>query len=294
MFPQPRVIEVDGRVLTVEDTGPHDGVPVLVHSGGGSRHIAPAAVRQAHVAGMRLIGYDRPAYGGSTPLPGRSVADCGPDVLAIATELELGRFGVWGFSGGGPYALATAALLPGMVGAVCLFAPLGPCGANGLDFLADMDDSYRDEVEMFFADRAAARETFRREAAELHARLSTPDAWLATWGTRAEQDAAHSREAAEYLAAVYWDGWTHADDGWWDDWTAFLHPWGFDLADVAAPVSLWHGLADTRCPPSHSRWLASRIPHVTTHFPADRDHTNIEDDYRGDGFGFVRGHIGRT
>jgi pimeloyl-ACP methyl ester carboxylesterase len=291
MYPRPRVVRAGGRVLTVEDTGPADGLPVLVHSGGGSRHLAPAAVRQAHAAGIRLVGYDRPSYGGSTPLPGRSVADCAPDVEAILRELGLDRIGVWGFSGGGPYALATAALLPERVAAVCVFAPLGPYGVPGFDFLAGMADGYREEVEIFFADRAAARARFRREGADLYARLSTPADWLRQWGERALTDEAHGREAAEYLASLYRDGWTRGDEGWWADWSAFLRPWGFDPADVAAPVRLWHGERDTRCPPAHSRWLAGRIPDVTAHFPATQDHTDIEDDNRPVAYAWLRGQL---
>lgn len=292
MFPEPLTVHVGDRVLTVEDNGPPDGFPVLLHSGGGSRHVAPAAVREAAPAGFRLISYDRPAYGGSTPRPHRSVADCAPDVAAIVRALGLARIAVWGFSGGGPYALATAALLPDVVAAGCVFAPLGPYGVPGFDFLDGMADSYRQEVEIFFADRQAAREQFRREGAEMYGRLATPDAWLRNWGDRAHQDAAHSQEAADYLAALFADGWTHADDGWWDDWSAFLHPWGFDLADVKAPVGLWHGLRDTRCPPAHSRWLATRIPHVTAHFPEDDDHTNVEDDHRQAAYAWLRQQLG--
>ncbi len=223
--------------------------------------------------------------------PGRVIADCAVDVEAILAELGIGRFAVWGFSGGGPYALATAALLPEAVAAACVFAPLGPYGADGLDFLDGMDDSYRAEVSMFFGDRPAAREKFRIEAAEMFGRLSEPENWLRQWGDRAGKDAAHSLEAAQYLAVVFRDGWTHGDDGWWDDWSAFLSPWGFGFAAIAAPVSLWHGLADTRCPPSHSRWLAERIPRIVTHFPEHEDHTNVEDNNRSAAFAWIRDHI---
>lgn len=279
-YPPPKIVPVGDRVLTVEDVGAAEGFPVLVHSGGGSRHIAPQAIRDAAPFGLRLIGYDRPAYGGSTPLPGRSVADCAADVAAIVAELGLDRLAVWGFSGGGPYALATAALLPDVVAGVCLFAPLGPYGVPGFDFLAGMAEGYRQEVEIFFADRAAAREQFRRDGAQMYGRLSKPDAWLRMWGERAEQDEAHNRESAEYLASLYRDGWTNADDGWWDDWSAFLHPWGFDMAAARAPVTLWHGMRDTRCPPAHSHWLIEQLPHVQAQFPADEDHTNVEDNNR--------------
>jgi hypothetical protein len=75
---------------------------------------------------------------------------------------------------------------------------------------------------------------------------------------------------AEYLAAEHRDSWTRGDDGWRDDWSACLSPWGFDLSAIRALVLLWHGLADTRCPPGHSRWLADQIPHVTAISPSTK------------------------
>jgi pimeloyl-ACP methyl ester carboxylesterase len=288
VYPNPLVLKSGGRTLTVEDAGPAGAFPVLVHNGGGSRHLEPAAVREARDRGLRLIGYDRPSYGGSTPKPGRVVADCAPDVQAIVSELGFSRMAVWGSSGGGPYALATAALLPDTVAAVCVVASLGPYGVDGLDFLDGMDDSYREEVRIFFEDRAAAREKFRAEAAEMYDRLSRPEQWLKVWGDRAEADQAHSAEVAQYLADGFRDGWTRGDEGWWDDWSAFLSPWGFSLNTITAPVSLWHGLADRRCPPGHGRWLAGQIPHVAAHFPPDDDHTTIEAHARSAAYGWIR------
>jgi len=293
MYPQPHVVRLDDRVLTVEDVGPPSGYPVLVPNGGGCRHISPALVREAHASGFRLINYDRPGYGGSTRMPGRALADCAADVSAILADLAIERVAVWGFSGGGPYALATAALLPGMVSAACVFAPLGPHGVDGFDFLDGMDESYHEEVRVFFDDRQAARAKFRTEAMEMFDRLSVPDNWLAMWGDRGLKDEAHGQEAADYLASGFRDGWTNGDVGWWDDWSAFLSPWGFDLSDVRAQVSLWHGLADTRCPLAHSRWLADQLPNVVAHYPEHEDHTNIEDNNRGAALTWIRGQVTR-
>jgi pimeloyl-ACP methyl ester carboxylesterase len=111
------------------------------------------------------------------------------------------------------------------------------------------------------------------------------------WGDRAGQDAAHSQEWADYLALINREGYAGGDEGWWEDWRASLLPWGFDLAAVQAPVALWHGLADTSAPPAHSRWLAERIPHVTAHFPAGEDHTNVEENNRSAAIAWVRSHI---
>jgi pimeloyl-ACP methyl ester carboxylesterase len=78
----------DGRTLAVEEAGDPGGRPVLVHNGTpNSRHLCGPAADDAAARGLRLIGYDRPGYGGSTPRPGRTVADCASDVRADLSEL---------------------------------------------------------------------------------------------------------------------------------------------------------------------------------------------------------------
>jgi pimeloyl-ACP methyl ester carboxylesterase len=87
----PWLVSSGGRRIAVEDAGPESGFPVLVHHGG-TRHLFPGAVRDARAQGLRLIGYDRPGQGRSSPQPGRVVADCAEDVRAIAAS-----FLPWGF-----------------------------------------------------------------------------------------------------------------------------------------------------------------------------------------------------
>src|SRR5258708_29373898 len=48
--------------------------------------------------------------------------------------------------------------------------------------------------------------------------------------------------------------------GWIDDAVALCAPWGFDPADIAVPVLLWHGAQDVFVPVGHTRWLPDRIP----------------------------------
>src|SRR6516225_9353442 len=104
----------DGRILAVEDAGDPAGRPVLVHGGTPcSRHLYGPWVADAAGRGLRLIGYDRPGY---------SVAGCAGDVRAICAALAIDRLAVWGISGGGPYALACAALLPELVAAAASLA----------------------------------------------------------------------------------------------------------------------------------------------------------------------------
>jgi pimeloyl-ACP methyl ester carboxylesterase len=296
VYPAARIVKVDGRDLAVEDPGPESGFPVIVHSGAGSRHLFPPAVAQGRQQGFRLIGYDRPGCGGSTAMPGRVIADCAADVQAIMTELGITRAAAWGSSGGGPCALATAAQLPGVVTAVCVFASIGPYGLPGLDFAQGLGgDDLREQVREMFQEPGRARAEFRAHSAMTLAQRGSAQWWLQKWADRAEQDAAHSRDWAEHLATCTRDVLRAADsgsfddDGSWQDGLAFYRPWGFGLAGIQAPVSLWHGRHDF-VPVAHARWLADRIPTVTTHFPADQDHTNVEESNRAAAFAWLNAH----
>ena len=198
---------------------------------------------------------------------------------------------MWGASAGGPYALATAALLPETVAAVCLFAPLGPYGEPDLDFAGGMGEGFPEEIQVFFEEPRRARDEFGPgQPSLLRWPRQQPGGWV-DGGERAGKDAAHSQEWADYLALCNRDGFGDSDEGWWEDWSASFLPWHVGLAAIQAPVILWHGLKDTSPPPAHSRWIAARISHVTAHFPAEEDHTDVEENNRSAALGWLRTHI---
>src|SRR6185295_8620516 len=45
-----------------------------------------------------------------------------------------------------------------------------------------------------------------------------------------------------------------------EDYLVCRRPWGFDPADVSAPVMLWHGAADPLVPAAHALRLAAAMP----------------------------------
>jgi len=254
----------DGRQLTVETSGDPHGTPVfLLHGTPGSRlGPAPRGVMLYH-QGVRLIAYDRPGYGSSDRLAHRSVADVAQDVAAIADALKVDRFAVLGRSGGGPHALACAALLPERVTRAAALVSLAPPTADGLDWFAGMSPSNVAEYttaaagpERLAVSLVPRSEAIRADPVQLFIQLR----WELTESDRQVVSDAGIRSM---LVRNYREALRTSADGWIDDAVAFCNPWGFEPADIKVPVLLWHGEEDVFSPVGHSRWLADRIPGAT-------------------------------
>jgi pimeloyl-ACP methyl ester carboxylesterase len=250
----------DGRTLAVATGGDPAGRPVLIHMGTpNSRWLYPPHERDAAQRGLRLICYDRPGYGGSSPHPGRTVADCASDVRAICAALGIGRLAMWGISGGGPHVLACAALLPDLVTAAASLASLAPYDAEGLDYFAGMGQENVDDIKLFLADEAAAHDKMETEREGMLAASGDNVAKeMATLLTPTDA-AALTGELAEFLTASMQDGLSQSGEGWWEDNCTIL-PWGFELSDISVPVLVMHGREDMFVPFGHGEWLAGRIP----------------------------------
>jgi pimeloyl-ACP methyl ester carboxylesterase len=254
---------LDGRTLALEEGGDPNGRPVLVHGGTpNSRHLYPPAAADAAARGLRLISYDRPGYGGSTPQPGRSVADCAADVRAICAELGIGRLATWGISGGGPHVLACAALLPDLVTAAASLASLAPLDAEGLDWFAGMGQDNVDDVRLSLRDPQAARAKLESDR-EMTLATSAADQAGMLQSLLSPTDAAVLKdELAEFLAYSDHEGLAPGGQGWWDDSVAESGPWEFELSAISIPVLLMHGRHDQFVPFAHGQWLAAHIPGV--------------------------------
>jgi pimeloyl-ACP methyl ester carboxylesterase len=266
----------DGRKLEVELSGPDEGRPLIFHNGTpmAGRMFAPM-VAQGAERGVRHIAYSRPGYCGSERDAGRTVADCARDVAAIADELGIERFLTVGWSGGGPHALACAALLPERTMAAATLAGVAPANAQDLDWLDGMGE---ENIEEFAAARAGEdqlssylqadrTETLDSSAEDLHAALGD---------LLSDVDGAVlSGEFAEYFAAAMKAALEHGIWGWFDDDLAFFSDWGFDLGAIAVPVTIWQGEQDRFVPFGHGRWLAEHVSGSSAQLPSDQGHLSL-------------------
>jgi pimeloyl-ACP methyl ester carboxylesterase len=251
----------DGRTLVVRDTGDPNGFPVLAHHGTPSLGLLYEPwIADAERRGIRLLAYDRPGYGDSTRSPGRSIADCARDVEAIADALQLERLATWGISGGGPHALACAALLPGRVAAAAAVGSPAPYDADGLDWGAGMGVDNIAEFEAAVAG-ASVLEPFLRGQTEGLEEATGEDvaAAIASLLAPVDQAVLVGGAAGEHLAETLRGGVAGGPDGWLDDDLAFVADWGFELATIGTPVLIRHGEQDRFVPVAHARWNASHV-----------------------------------
>jgi pimeloyl-ACP methyl ester carboxylesterase len=255
----------NGRTLHWYETGAEGAagrLAVFYHHGTPNIGSPPAPLFPASERlGLRWVGYDRPGYGGSTPRPDRDVASAAGDVGRIADELGLDRFAVLGHSGGGPHALACGAMLSDRVLAAVSISGLAPYGAANLDWFAGMNASAAASL------RAA---TEGREAKEQYEASAGFDPEVFTPADHAALGGTWS-----WFGSVVGPALENDQGGAIDDDLAYVAPWGFDAAQVRAPVLFLHGGQDRIAPSSHSQWLAGSCPSAELRLRPDDGHISV-------------------
>lgn len=243
-----------GRTLAYTDIGDPGWPCVVFFHGAPSSRLRLEYLEPAFLAeGVRAVSPDRPGYGGSSAQPGRSMDDWPHDVEALAGELQLGRFVVAGHSSGGPYAVATAALLPERI-----IAAITLGGVTDMAWPAAWEGYPQAEAELMrISDEEVAvawcEERFGTDGSRFMAAsaLAMPEP---------DEHLYEDERIAALLTAARAEAWRQGVVGYASDIVVQGRPWLFDASSITAPLLVLHGELDTLLPLAHSRHTADLVP----------------------------------
>jgi pimeloyl-ACP methyl ester carboxylesterase len=193
----------------------------------------------------------------------------------VLDSFGIGEFVTLGWSGGGPHALACAALLPGRCVAAATLAGVAPFTADDLDWPAGMAEENVEEFSLAVQGEQVLTPWLEEQAAAL-AGVTGAEVAQSLGGLVSPVDTASiTGEFADYLAATFRRAVSTGVAGWRDDDLAFVRDWGFEPASIGVPVSVWQGDQDLMVPPSHGRWLIRRLPGARDHRYPDEGHLSL-------------------
>jgi pimeloyl-ACP methyl ester carboxylesterase len=267
----------DGREIEYVEAGDPGGRPVVhLHGTPGTAGSVALLADAARHNGVRLIAVSRPGYGRSTTTP-PGLQSVALDVGELASGLGIEEFAVLGVSGGGPFALATAAGMPERVrrvliaaspGPVHLLAPqhLEPDDVRALELVAagDVDEAVALVTTEARRDFDALRQLPDGEFKKALSGIAPPSEHY--FDTRPDE---HAVFVADFRRGI------ERYDGFVRDNLSWLGPWDFDLSDVVAPVLLYYGDADAMAPATNGEWLAERLSTATLTILSDAGHGDV-------------------
>jgi pimeloyl-ACP methyl ester carboxylesterase len=266
----------DGRRLGYDERGPENGTPLLYFHGSPSSrlesklYISNELLRSLNV---HLIAVDRPGLGLSDFQPNRRLLDWPQDVLNLADQLNIERFAILAYSGGGPYGAVCALSIPHLmtrVGIVSGTAPFNQPGltdgipANNLRYFAlSIERPWLGRL-MLRMIGATARFAPNKMVANAHAALPEPD--------RLALDEPEDR--AGFLSMIL-DALRQGPRGAQHDTRLMVTDWDFRPQEIQMPVLLWHGEMDKNAPIAMGRFMANAIPKCEVKFYPGEGHLSL-------------------
>ena len=272
----------DGRKLAYAELGDPEGWPLFMFHGFPGSRLQAALIEVDHLEAVpRVIGIDRPGWGGSSFKPGRTLVEWPADVTALADALGLDRFAVMGLSGGGPYAAVCARFIPERLRAVALVSGVGPLrgpgATKGMPFPLRMIYGLG-RYWPGLAGRAMAagiRNILSSEAAE--ARFA--EAMYTEMDRRLlERPEVAKTIIRDMTEAFRQDGRIIVSQ----ELGILTSHWGFELAAIEMEVHLFHGESDANAPVAMGRYQASQIPNCRAHFYPGEGHFTVAAKYNAE------------
>ncbi len=254
----------DGRTIAVEEYGDPDGPVVLYFHGWPASRLEAGLIPDLPA---RVLAFDRPGYGRSSPQPGRTLLDWPRDVADVADRLGLDQFHIVGLSGGAPYAVACAYALPDRVLGAALVCPVPP--AHGIHPRAPgVGHLFRLGRHPVLAHRlfSVVRPLLRR-------RIITPNTLVGGSLPDADRECLDPKTLAG-LARAWREGIGRSVQGALSDAEIYARDWHVPLGEVIVLVDVWYGSEDSLIP-LHALAPFEAIPGVRLHVLPNEGHYSL-------------------
>ena len=266
----------DGRDIEVATMGSPSGSTVFFHHGTpGSMALVKLFAPLTERGDLFLVTMSRAGYGRSTRLEGRNIAAAVDDARAVLDALGRDEYAVAGWSGGGPHALACAALDAPRCIAAWSLAGVAPMSAD-FDWTEGMGPENLEEFALS-KEGGPKYEAHLRESGDLFSSATRENVIDIFGGLLSEVDKASMAgdDVRELMAAAFRHAFAHGWRGLYDDDQAFMVDWGFDPTTITVPVAVWFGNEDLMVPPTHGQWLARSIATATSSHYRDDGHMSL-------------------
>jgi pimeloyl-ACP methyl ester carboxylesterase len=251
----------DGREIGWAEFGDPDGDPVLwFHGSPGARNQIPHDLdAEAGARRLRIITVERPGMGDSTDHQYDAIIDFVPDLVAVADDRGVDEFAAVGLSGGGPFVLACAHELPTRMKAGVVLGGVGPtCGSDTvisymliLRVTGGLLERVRRPLGKSFAAIVRVLGPYADPFIDLFFQFEL--------GDRSEMHA--KRDTKRQLVADLVDAAYRSDlQAPFQDLILFGRHWGFELGDIAVPVTFWGGTSDLIVPYTQAERQWKRVP----------------------------------
>jgi pimeloyl-ACP methyl ester carboxylesterase len=280
-----------GRMLGYAEYGDPAGRPVMFFHGWPSSRYQGKLLHAGAVArGLRVIAPDRPGIGLSDACGDRGFSQWPADVAALADRIGVDRFHVCGMSGGGPYALATAAEMPQRVIATAVLCGAPPLGDQAVR--AQLHPVYRTLAGLHGLRRAAAPAAIGFSRWVIARGMGrAPLTWFLHSLPQHDREAITEADCWDSVTRSYLEGVRRGPGAVIEEGELYLSPWDFSPEEIRVPVGFWHGLADRNLPCSAARLLAARVPTADCYWIEDEGHYSLPLRYREQVLDWIHDHV---
>ncbi|MCX2743258.1 alpha/beta hydrolase [Mangrovivirga sp. M17] len=239
-----------GRKIGYAFYGAPNGSPVFAfHGTPGSRLWFTEDDDESKLQNIKLITVDRPGYGLSTPVKGRSILDFADDVNALADHLNIHKYAVLGISGGSVYSLACAYRSPDRVIKSSALSSIVPfingrppkqmCAENRSAFFLSKHFPFLSKWILNKGKKMISKD---------------PDKYIHKVKSQvghlcpSDRELIQKEEAGNIILINMKEATRQSANEGATEPSLLSKPWGFEPRNIQIPVEIWHGIDDTLTP----------------------------------------------